>query len=75
MKTIKNFRLHVDTCDIYAIEQRLDAGLVGSYGPLVEDNLKSLNSYDYTDERNTWLQKNTDRLILWFPGRKHRRYM
>jgi len=67
MKTIKHFRLHIETCDVYAIEQRADASLVGSCGPLAEDDLKDLDSYDYSDEQNKWVQENIDRLILWFP--------
>jgi tetratricopeptide (TPR) repeat protein len=67
MKTIKHFRLHVETCDIYAIEQWSDGRLVGSCGPLTEDDLKDLNSYGYSDEQNNWVQENIDRLILWFP--------
>ena len=67
MKTIKHFRLHVETCDIYAIEQWSDGRLVGSCGPLAEDDLKDLNSYGYSDEQNNWVQENIDRLILWFP--------
>jgi len=67
MKTIKHFRLHIDTCDIYAIEQRADATLVGSCGPLAEDNLQDLDSYEYSDKQNAWIQKNLNKLILWFP--------
>ena len=67
MKTIKHFSVHVETGDIYAIEQSSDTGLVDSCGPLAENNLKDLNSYDYNDEQNNWIQKNSDRLILWFP--------
>ncbi len=67
MKTIKHFRQHVETGDIYAIEQRSDGRLVGSCGPLVEDNLKDLDSYDYSNEQNNLVQENIDRLILWFP--------
>jgi len=66
-KTIKHFRLHIETCDVYAIEQHADASLVGSCGPLAEDDLKDLDSYDYSDEQNKWVQENIDRLILWFP--------
>jgi hypothetical protein len=67
MKTIKHFSVHVETGDIYAIEQSLDASLIGSCGPLAENNLKDLNSYEYSDERNGWIRKNRNRLILWFP--------
>ncbi len=67
MKTIKHFSIHVETGDIYAIEQSSDARLVGCCGPLAENNLKDLNSYNYSDEQNNWIQKNSDRLILWFP--------
>ena len=70
IKTIKNFRLHIETCDIYAIEQRPDAKLVGSCGPLVEADLKNLNSYDYSDDKNDWVQENIKNLILWFPEKK-----
>jgi hypothetical protein len=67
-RTIKHYRLHIDTCDIYAIEQRAaDASLVGSCGPLAEDALQDLNSYDYSDKQNAWVQKNLNKLILWFP--------
>ncbi len=67
MRTIKHFRLHIETCDIYAIEQRVDASLVGSCGPLAEDALEDLNSYDYSDKQNAWVQNNLNKLILWFP--------
>ena len=67
MKTIKHFRLHIDTGDIYAIEQRADARVVSSCGPLEEDDLKDLDSYDYSKKKNRWVQKNLNRLILWFP--------
>lgn len=67
METIKHFRQHVETGDIYAIEQWSDGRLVGSCGPLVEDNLKDLDSYEYSNEQNDQVQENIDRLILWFP--------
>ncbi|MHC4596919.1 MAG: hypothetical protein ACYS19_18475 [Planctomycetota bacterium] len=67
METIKHFRQHVETGDIYAIEQWLDGRLVGCCGPLVEDNLKDLDSYDYSNEQNDLVQEHLDRLILWFP--------
>jgi len=67
MKTIKHFSVHVETGDIYAIERSSDARLVGSCGPLAENNLKDLNSYNYSDKQNNWIQKNSDRLILRFP--------
>jgi len=67
MKTIKHFSVHVETGDIYAIEQSLDARLVGSSGPLAENNLRDLNSYKYSDEQNGWIRRNRKRLILWFP--------
>ena len=72
LRKIKNFRLHIETCDIYAVEQWDDAELIGSCGPLTEDELKDLNSYTYTDEKNDWLKKNSDLLILWFPSKKRR---
>ena len=72
MRKIKNFRLHIETCDIYAVEQWDDAELIGCCGPLVEDDLKDLNSYDYSDEKNEWLKENNKRLILWFPSKKKR---
>jgi len=68
METIKYFSVHVETGDIYAIEQSPDAKLVGSCGPLAENNLKDLNSYNYSNEQNGWIQRNRKRLILWFPS-------
>jgi hypothetical protein len=29
--------------------------------------LKDLDSYDYSDKKNKWVQKNLNRLILWLP--------
>lgn len=49
MEKIKHFRQDVETGDIYAIEQWSDGTLVGSCGPLVEDDLKDLDSYEYSD--------------------------
>jgi len=70
MKTIKHFSVHVETGDIYAMEQSLDARLVGSCGPLAENNLKDLNSYNYSNEQNGWVQRNRKQLILWFPWQR-----
>ncbi len=67
METIKHFSVHVETGDIYAIERSLDARLLGSCGPLAENNLKNLNRYSYSDEQNNWIRRNWKRLILWFP--------
>ncbi len=67
METIKHFSVHVETGDIYAIEQLLDARLLGSCGPLAENNLKNLNRYNYSEEQNNWIRRNWKRLILWFP--------
>ncbi len=67
METIKHFSVHVETGDIYAIEQSSDARLVGCCGPLAENNLKDLSSYNYSNEQNGWIQRNRKRLILWFP--------
>ena len=53
--------------DIYAIEQLPDAKLVGSCGPLLENDLRDLNSYNYSNEHNGWIQRNRKKLILWFP--------
>lgn len=69
MEKIKHFRQHVETGDIYAIEQWSDGRLVGSCGPLVEDDLKDLDSYDYSNEQNDQVQENIGRLILWFPDK------
>jgi len=67
METIKHFSVHVETGDIYAMEQSLDARLVGICGPLAENNLKDLNSYNYSNVQNGWVQRNRKQLILWFP--------
>ncbi len=63
-KTSKSFYQHNDTGDIYAIERRWMGGVVGSAGPLPENDLKDLDSYDYTPERNDWLKDASDKLIL-----------
>jgi hypothetical protein len=74
-KVVKHFRMHIDTGDIYAIEQLPDIGMVGCCGPLAEDELKSLNSYEYSHRKNRWVRRNKDRLILWFPDRKCKKLM
>jgi len=72
MKTIKHFRQHIETGEIYAIKQRSDGRLIGSCGPLVEDELKDLDSYNYSKKQNNQVQENIDRLILWFPDNVRR---
>lgn len=75
MKTIKHFRQHIETGDIYAIKQRSDGKLIGSCGPLVEDDLKDLDSYKYSAKQNNRVQEHLDKLILWFPDNRHRKYL
>jgi hypothetical protein len=60
----KAFYRHVDTGDIYAIERCWDGGIVGSAGPLQENDLKDLDNYEYTADRNGWLMDASDKLIL-----------
>jgi hypothetical protein len=64
MQTYKQFYQHVETESVYAIERRLDGTLIGSCGPLPEDDLKPHDSYDYTTELNAWLETQNDKLIL-----------
>ena len=66
-QTAKNFYQHRDTGEIYAIERYWSGGIVGSAGPLPEDDLKDLDSYDYTPERNDWLKDASDKLTLLVP--------
>lgn len=63
-KTSKDFYQHRDTGEVYAIERQWDGTLVGSYGPLTESDLRDLDSYEYTPERNDWLKDASDKLIL-----------
>ncbi len=63
-QTSKDFYEHGETGEIYAIERRRTGEIVGSAGPLPENDLKHLDSYDYTPERNDWLNDASDKLIL-----------
>lgn len=63
-KTSKSFYRHRDTGEVFAIERQWDGTLVGSCGPLTENDLKDLVSYEYTPERNDWLRDASDKLIL-----------
>ena len=64
MKTSKDFYRHSDTGEIFAIERRWDGAMLRSCGPLKEESLRALESYDYTDKLNLWLQEVSDKLIL-----------
>lgn len=63
-KTSKDFYRHRDTGEIFAVERQWDGKVVGSYGPLTENGLKDLDSYEYTPDRNDWLKDASDKLIL-----------
>jgi hypothetical protein len=63
-QTSKSFFRHAMTGEIYAVEHRWDGELVGSAGPLPEDGLKDLDSYEYRPDRNDWIHDNSDKLIL-----------
>lgn len=60
----KSFYRHSDTGEIFAIKRLWDGTLVGSCGPLPETGLKDLDSYDYTPDKNQWLNDASDKLIL-----------
>lgn len=64
MQTTKNFYRHSDTGEIYAVEVRWNGEVVGSCGPLAENDLKDLNSYEYTSDKNEWLQEVNAKLLL-----------
>ncbi|MHC4439762.1 MAG: hypothetical protein ACYS3S_20590, partial [Planctomycetota bacterium] len=61
-QTSKDFYRDSETGDIFCIERRWDGVLLGSCGPLQEDNLKDLNDYECTDKNNLWIQDISDRL-------------
>ena len=63
-KTSKDFYRHSDTGETYAVERKWSGGIVGSAGPLPENDLKDLDGYEYTPERNDWLNDASDKLVL-----------
>ena len=62
-RTSKDFFEHSETGEIYAIESLWSGGVVGSAGPLTEP-LKDPDEYEYTAERNDWLQEQSEKMIL-----------
>ena len=60
----KEFYRDPETGEIFCIEKRWDGVLLGSFGPLVEDNLKAPEDYICTDENNLWIQGISNRLVL-----------
>jgi hypothetical protein len=62
-RTSKDFYRH-STGEIYAIEMAWDGTLIGSCGPLTENALKDLDSYDYSPDRNDWIRDQNDKLTL-----------
>ena len=63
-KTSRNFYRHSKTGEVFAIARQWDGTLVGSCGPLTENDLRDLDSYEYTPQRNNWLKDASDKLIL-----------
>ena len=63
-QTSKDFYKHSETGEIYAIEMLWSSSIVASAGPLDETDLKYLNSYEYTPDRNDWLNENNNEMIL-----------
>lgn len=63
-QTSKNFYKHSETGEVYAIEMLWRGGIVASAGPLDENDLKDLDSYEYTADRNDWLNENNNGMIL-----------
>ena len=51
-QTSKDFYRDSETGDIFCIEKRWDGVLLGSCGPLPEDNLKDLDEYECTNNVN-----------------------
>jgi hypothetical protein len=60
----RNFYKDAETGDIFCIEKRWDRVVLGSCGPLPEDNLKDPADYECTDQNNLWIQEISGRLIL-----------
>ncbi|MHC4618357.1 MAG: hypothetical protein ACYTEQ_11460 [Planctomycetota bacterium] len=72
MRTHRDFYRHRATGEIYAVEITWDSDLVGSAGPLPENNLQDLDSYEYTPDLNKWIA-GSDKLILMDAEDKNRR--
>jgi hypothetical protein len=63
MRTYKQCYQHSETGSLYAIEHSWDGHIVSSAGPL-EEPLQKPDNYNYTTELNTWLETQSDKLIL-----------
>lgn len=72
-KTSKDFYRHSYTRQVFAIMRRWDGTIVGSCGPLAEDDFdftdselraRNLASCEYTPDKNDWLNDASDKLIL-----------
>ena len=62
--TTKRFCQHTGTGEIYVIEMTWNRIVVGSYGPLQADDLKSPDSYDCTTELNAWVETQKEVFIM-----------
>ena len=62
-RTSKDFYQHSDTGENYATENLWSGGTVVCAGPLSKP-LKSPDEYEYSAERNDWIQSESDKLIL-----------
>ena len=62
--TTKRFFQHTGTGEIYVIEMTWNRIVVGGYGPLQADDLKSPDSYDCTTELNAWLETQKDKFVM-----------
>lgn len=61
-QTTKAFYRHSDG-GIFCIEKNWSGVLIGSCGPLPEDNLKDLDSYECKADNLLWIQDQSDKLI------------
>ena len=60
----RNFYKDTETGDIFCIEKSWDGVVLGSCGPLQENNLKNPEDYECTLQNTLWLQDISDRLVL-----------
>ena len=63
-RTTKHFFQHTGTGEIFVVELTWNCIVVGSYGPVPPDDLKSPDSYVCTTKINDWLEIQKDMLVM-----------
>ena len=66
-ETTRAFYKHAESGQILVIERRVDGTILGSC-PATEP-LRDVGSYECKADNNLWVQENSDRLLLYEPGR------